>query len=449
MGSLWPSLVALLLCVHVFAQESVDFQYNGQPQEALTLERVLVETRTRTEMQDSTCTRQIPYQERECGNETRYRQECSWIPARQECGRRDERRCRDVTRYRQECSRGPSRERCQDFPGGEVCHNGPSREICEDRSGPEECRDTPNGRVCRRLPPTRNCRTVPGERICRPAPPQRRCETIPGEQICRQVPYQDQECSTTSVPYCYEVPGRQECRDIPYQEYVCRDVTRYRSETYACQRPVQIPYQVNIPVKANLDVSFVENDLGVEVPFTAVLNANKTLNLRAALPENVVMGLKVSEPQVSQNGDSFQVKQAMRVNLLSSTLIQNQLIEKLEDVVIDMKDKTLNFTATGFLEPQDRVEIVLEGKTNRRIRSDIVTKVDFATTLEKASIRELSSNTQAVQIDLTNVNLSVLSARSTFKVTIKHKKALSSEFEWSGPIPALESQKESTARAIK
>jgi len=78
-----------------------------------------------------------------------------------------------------------------------------------------------------------------------------------------------------------------------------------------------------------------------------------------------------------------------------------------------------------------------------------VTKVDFGTTLEKASIRELSSNTQAVQIDLSNLNLSVLSARSTFKITIKHKKALSQEFEWSGPIPALESEKESTARAIK
>jgi hypothetical protein len=139
----------------------------------------------------------------------------------------------------------------------------------------------------------------------------------------------------------------------------------------------------------------------------------------------------------------------MRVNLLSATLIQNQLIEKVEDVVIDMKDKTLNFTATGFMESQDRVEIVMEGKTSRRIRSDIVTKVDFSTTLEKASIRELSSNTQAVQIDLSNVNLSVLLERSTFKISIKHKKALSTEFEWSGPIPALEAVKESTARAIK
>lgn len=449
MGSLWPSLFALLLCVSAFAQETMDFQYKGQPLETLALERVLVETRTRTEMQDSTCTRQIPYQDRECGNVTRYRQECSWIPARQECGRRDERRCRDVTRYRQECTRGPSRQRCQDFPGGEVCSNGPSREICENREGPQECRDTPQGRVCRRRAPTRSCRTVPGERTCRPAPPQRRCETIPGEQTCRQVPYNDQECSTTSVPYCYEVPGRNDCRDIPYQEYVCRDVTRYRSETYACQRPVEIPYQVNVSVKANLEVSFVENDLGVEVPFTATLNTNKTLRLNAQLPENVVMGLKSNDPQVTQNGDSYQVNQTMQVNLLSATLIQGQLLEKVEDVVIDMKEKTLIFTATGFLEPQDRVEVVMEGKTRRRLRSDTVTKVDFATILEKASIRELSTNTQAVQIDLSNLDLSALSKRSTFKISIKHTKALSADFEWSGPIPALESQKESSARAIK
>jgi hypothetical protein len=196
-------------------------------------------------------------------------------------------------------------------------------------------------------------------------------------------------------------------------------------------------------------VSFVENDLGVEVPFTAVLNANKTLNLRAALPANVVMGLKVSAPQVTQSGDSFQVKQTMNVNLLSATLLQNQLISKIEDVVIDTKDKTLNLTVTGFMESQDSVEVVMEGRTSRRIRSDIVTKVEFATTLEKASIRDLTSNTQAVQIDLKELDLSALAARSSFKISIKHKKALSTEFEWSGPIPALEAVKESTARAIK
>jgi hypothetical protein len=36
---------------------------------------------------------------------------------------------------------------------------------------------------------------------------------------------------------------RQVCQDIPYSEQVCRTVTRYRSESYACTKTRQVPYQ--------------------------------------------------------------------------------------------------------------------------------------------------------------------------------------------------------------
>lgn len=454
MGSLWPLLtgmLALLVSFSSFSQsETSEFIYRGQETETLTLERILVETRTRTEMQDSTCNRQVPYEQRECGNETRYREECTWIPSREDCGRRDERRCRPVTRTRQECTTGPSRQVCRDYPGGQVCTNGPSREICENREGRQVCHDTPRGRVCRREAGNRVCRTVPGERTCRPAPPQRRCETIPGERVCRNVSYQDQECTTHSVPYCNTIPGRQDCRNIPYQEHVCRNVTRYRSESYACQVPVEIPYDVQVPVAAELNVSFA-NEFSVEVPFTALLTTGKTLDLKAKLPANMLMGLKTSPADVVQEGESFFVTQNMEVNLLSVDNIQNQLAQDLTQGVIDFKNNTLSINIKGQVEASDFVEVTIEGRTPRRLRSTLYGKVETNGQLSSlnAVIREISDTQSALQLDLSQLDLGSISTKQNHKIILKHFKVLPSDFAWSGEIPELSSQKEASLQAIR
>ncbi|MBY0518163.1 MAG: hypothetical protein K2P81_14740 [Bacteriovoracaceae bacterium] len=450
MGSFWPLIAGILLSLSALAQnETAQFIFRGQPQEHVALERSVVETRTRTEMQNDTCTRQIPYQEQECGPETRYRQECTWVPARQECGRRDERRCRQVTRYRQECSNGPSRRECRTFPGGQVCTNRPGREICEDRGGSEECREVNGRRVCRRTG-GRVCRTVPGERDCRSTPPETRCTTEPGERICRQVSYPDQECTTESVPWCTTIPGQNVCRDIPYQENVCRNVTRYRTETYACQRPVEVPYNVTIPVHGQLDVAFLNPQFSQEVNFTAALSSAKKFVLTAQAPQGVVVGTRAQEATVESQADSILVKQRIDVAMADIPMVQSQVTQNLSAVVIDFAAKKLSFTAQGIVEMDDVLEVTLEGRKKKL----------FGTSLGKAqlsgSLKVLEATTAAagegitaVQIDLSKTDISAIEDKKNFKMIMTHQKVLPEGFSWSGQIPEIKSQKEAQAEAIR
>jgi hypothetical protein len=414
MGSFWPLFVGMLLSVSAFAVEQANFTFQGQPHEHVTLDRLLVETRTRTEMQDSTCTRQIPYQEEECGYETRYRQECSWIPPRQECGRRDERRCRNVTRYRQECSQGPGQTRCQDFPGGERCT-------------------------------TRN-----GQRVCEPAPPQRRCETIPGERICRQVPYQDQECTTESVPWCYQVPGENQCRQVPYQEWECRNVTRYRTETYACQRPVEIPYNVNVKVAGQLDVQFLNPNFPQEVAFLATLTAQKTIDLVSSAPAEILVGTRRAAPVVNRQGEEVTVAQRIDVLLTNGAELQGQVAQNVTDAVLDFTAKKLSFTVKGLVEAQDRIELVIEGR-RRGVINTIVGRASVKGTISElnAITTSVGENLTAVQIDLANVDTSALNDKKTFLMKLKHVKELSDSFNWVGTVPTLSSDKEASVEAVR
>lgn len=209
-------LVMLSFCLSGFGAPQETIQFRGQEADRFDLDLVKMVTRYRTEYRDSTCTRQIPYVEQECGYETRYRQECRWQPGGNECRTEYETQCRTVTRYRRECTREPGRR---------VCRNTPPRQICR------------NGR----------CRTEPSRRIC---------DTKPGREICRQVPYNERECTREPRRVCDRVPGRNVCDQVPYQEYVCRDVTRYRYEDYPCKEPVQIPYQVEKTVQSQVNVLY-------------------------------------------------------------------------------------------------------------------------------------------------------------------------------------------------
>ncbi len=450
MGSFWPFVLGLVLSMAAVAQESSsEFSFRGQATEAVGLERTLTETRTRTEMRDSTCTRQVPYQDRECGYETRYRQECSWVPPREECGRRDERRCRDVTRYRQECTNGPDRRVCDNIPGERVCTNRPDREICEDRSGEEECREVNGRRVCRRTG-GRQCRTVPGERVCHDRPDRTVCRDVPGERHCRQVSYPDQECTTQSVPWCHTIPGQNVCRDIPYEEHVCRNVTRYRTETYACKEPVEVPYEVTFNLSGELEVQFVNPDFRTEVPFTANLTEARTFTLTPSAVEGVLVGIRPGVPQMTNDAQNIILKQKMEVMFTDAEALQQELTKNISAVVIDFTAKKLSFTAQGEVELEDSVEVILEGR-KKRLFSTVVGKSQVSGDLRSlnATILPQSDNVTAVQIDLSKVDLSALSDKKTFKMKFKHMKGLPTGFGWTGAIPELKADSEAAADVVR
>ena len=91
---------------------------------------------------------QVPYQERVCRTETRYRRECRQEPPRRQC--------------RQE----PPRRQCR-MVNKPVCRVVNGRRVCRDRQV-RVCRDIPGRRVCRNVPGRRVCRDVPyQERVCR------------------------------------------------------------------------------------------------------------------------------------------------------------------------------------------------------------------------------------------------------------------------------------------
>lgn len=259
-------LLLLGLCLTSFLSSAsttgskVTINYTGQESDLVTLQRMISETRYRSEDYQGTCTRQIPYVVNECHDETRYREVCRYVAGHQDCETRYENECRYETRYREECSRGPSRRVCNQVPGRRVCHTGPSRQVCRDRNGQQVCR------------------TVPGREVCRTGPSRQVCTNEPGRRTCRQVAYQDRVCRSVPRQHCEWIPGRNVCSQVPYSENVCADVTRYRAEDYSCTQTRQVPYQFAKKVNARVDVEFTNESarvLGLDLSF--ILNSEGQL----------------------------------------------------------------------------------------------------------------------------------------------------------------------------
>lgn len=147
-------LIGLMLSSVTFAADT-DFgraTYTGdRGHEVINL---MTET-TRTEYRNV----QVPYQERVCRFETRYRQECHQEPGRQ------------------------------------VCRQEPGRQVCRQQPPTRSCRTRPDGRQV--------CTTQPGRQVCRQEPGRRVCHQEPGRRVCRQVPYQEQVCRM-ETRYRYE-----------------------------------------------------------------------------------------------------------------------------------------------------------------------------------------------------------------------------------------------------
>lgn len=256
-------LSASLLSQFAFADASKEVVFKGQTGESFDLEKTQMITKYRTEQRQSTCTRSIPYQEEECGYETRYKEECHWDPGNRSCRTEYERvcrtettyerECRTETRYEQECTQGPSRQECRQGAPRQRCHNEPGREQCRTLpSGERRCRTIPGRRVCEKIPGERECRTVPGERSCRSVPRT--------DRVCENVPRYNEVCENVPRERCTGREGRNVCEDVPYQEYVCKMVTKYRTEEYACTKDIQVPYEVEQKVSSSVEVLFEASD---------------------------------------------------------------------------------------------------------------------------------------------------------------------------------------------
>ncbi|RZF21245.1 hypothetical protein DAY19_06060 [Halobacteriovorax vibrionivorans] len=246
MSKFLKSIMLVLIALTANASENqLNFSFNGGQNDVQVLAKEIEVTKYKQESYEGTCYNQVPYQDEECGYETKYRQECSYRTGRNVCHTEYERQCRYETKYRQRCTTGPSRQVCRDVPGQRIC------------------------------------RDVNGRRVCNQRPGRRVCETKPGRQTCRREPYQDRVCNSRPVQRCVWEPGRNICRDVPYQDYVCRTVTKYRSEPYSCTKQRTVAYKDTENVTHKVKVEYIgaidKADANFELSFANEMKSFQTV----------------------------------------------------------------------------------------------------------------------------------------------------------------------------
>lgn len=394
----------LLLSVSLNALASLEapMKFSGQNAETIKLEKIIKVTRPVPREVPSTCTRQVPYEVYRCNDVTRYREQCQWVPAEQECNTEYDRQCRSVTRYREECTRGPSRQECWNTPTRQVCtdrptrqvctsiptreecHTTPSRQVCTDRPGREVCTERPTREVCRTRPDGQqhcttvgggqhcttvgggqDCRTVGGDRECRQVGGgqhctevgggqdcrtvggDRECRMVEGDPICRQVSYSDQECENVPRQACHTIPAHNECSQIPYTEEVCGNETDYRDEQYACMQTIYEDKEMEKKVSAIVNVALKTNGLVEEfgAMITLVPDAKGTKfvpAMKLTSEPKILVIVKKKEAKIRAEGEKeIKVEGDIEVEL-QEAVVEPVIFPEIESASLEKKTSILS-----------------------------------------------------------------------------------------------------------
>lgn len=345
--------LCLLFPVLTHAQIVSEFRFTGQNSELLKTEQTVNVTRTRTVKQPSTCTREVPYTVNECRNVTRYREQCTWVGPRNECHTEYERSCRTVTRYREECSGSSSRT---------VCTERPSREVCTERPTREVCRTSPSGRqVCNTVGGGTHCTTVGGGQSC---------HEVPGNRTCRDVPYSDQECSSTPRQVCETIPGHNSCSQVPYSENVCEDVTRTRTESYACERDVEIEEVKAKKLISEIQVQILTN--GIVEEFPVVVSLKETTPKMSAFelavklgsePKTFVILQKKSVKIAKETETQIELKGTIVLELLEEAQLPISFPESIIEATVTESTKELLILLDGSISAEGSAEVLINHNT--------------------------------------------------------------------------------------
>lgn len=323
--------------------------FRGQNAEEIKINQSVDITRSVPYQVPSTCYNQIPYQRWECHNETRYRQDCQWIPDSQRCWTESERVCRNVPRTRQECQNGPSREICRNLPGREVCVERPRREVCH---------TNPQGQ--------RSCTTVGGGQSCHTTSGTRECSTVPGERVCRHVSYTEQECENVPRRQCQHVPGRNACQSVPYAEEVCGYETRYRAEPYACQRTEYKDVTTQKKLSGEIQVHFITNGLVEEFPLMISVKALNTKFeafesfVKLAKEPKVMVILKKKLVEHQESAEEISVSGEVVIEVVEPRMISPMFPKELKDLSFDEDKSILRMIIDGPVSGVGSLEAVVK-----------------------------------------------------------------------------------------
>lgn len=400
----------LLFSLNSFAELEAPMKFTGQNAETIKLEKTIKVSRPFPREVPSTCTRQVPYQTNVCRDVTRYRQECQWVGAEQECHTEYDRQCRSVTRYREECTRGPSRQECSTTPTRQVCTDRPSRRVCTPIPTRQECSTSPTRQVCTDRPSRQECTTTPTREVCTERPTrevcttrpdgQQHCTTVGGGQSCRTVGGDQscrtvgggQDCRTVGGEYscrtvgggetCADVGGGQDCRTVG-GETQCRTVEGdpiCRSVPYSDQECENVPRQACRTIPAHNECS--------QVPYTENVCGNETAyRTETYACTETVYDEKEVEKKVS--------------GLITVTLKTNGIVEEfgaVVGVVPDAKGKTFAPVIRLTSEPKTLVivkskaaKIKAEGEKEIKVEGEVVVELVEPTATEQIAFPEVEA----------------------------------------------------------
>lgn len=348
---------SLLWSIQVLASESQKIiRYENQRDEIFDLENFLKETRYKTETVDSTCYRQEPYTEYVCRDVTRYREECSTIPAHNECRTEYESVCHTENRYENECNWERGEPSCRVVVNyrRECSHEGGGRQ-CRTIPGDVECHRLPNGENrCVKIPPREECSDSPGREVCRQVPyEERECTEGPSRQVCRQVSRPEQVCQNVPRQRCETVPAQRVCQQVPYSETVCGNETLYRQIPYACKEQVQVPYEVTLKThQANVKMVFDQKAAQTPAEFRVSLNTKGALDLKAKALAKDLVGFMKKQIKNTESADInlidalfnislFDKKDLFNVTTISDVVLRKNSLEFVVDGKFDIKRSSL------------------------------------------------------------------------------------------------------------
>jgi hypothetical protein len=336
----------LFFSLSTFAQIDSVINFHGQNGETVKIDQQVNVVRPAPFQVPDTCYNRIPYQSYECHNETRYRQQCQWIPESESCRMENDRVCRNVTRTRQECSQGPDRQVCHDVPGRQVCVERPTRRVCH---------TNPRGQE--------SCTTVGGGRECHTTGGGRQCDRVPGERVCRQVTYTDQDCENVPRRRCERIPGRNDCQNIPYAEQVCGYETRYRKEPYACQRTEYRDVVTPKKLSGEVEVRFLTNGLIEEFPLQVSLAAidakfeSFSLAVKLLAEPKVLVVLKKKDIHSEETENEIKLDGEIILEILEPKMVAPVFPDSLKNPVFNSKDKTLIINLVGGISAMGSLEL--------------------------------------------------------------------------------------------
>lgn len=345
---LFSALFLLAVSLSSFAQVDSQINFRGQNSEVIKIEKNINVVRPVPYEVPSTCTRDVPYQQYECHDVTRYRQECSYIPSRENCWNENERVCRNVTRYREECHNGP---------GHEVCHERPSREVCTERPTREVCHTNPQGH--------QSCQTVGGGQSCQTVGGGQSCSTVGGDRICQNVSYTDQDCDDVPRRRCENIPGHNDCRDIPYSEQVCGNETHYRQEEYACMRTLYRDETTAKKLTGSIQIHFQTNGLVEEFP----------LNISVAAPDvkfesfatvikllkepKVLVFLKKKAVKAEESATEINIQGDIVFEILEAQMVTPAFPTNLKNAAFNESNSVLSLAIEGGISAMGSVEALI------------------------------------------------------------------------------------------